>query len=211
MSSAETCSCTLCSKLFTYLYQQINCVRQVHTLHFSSSTGSYLSLIYKVLTIKRLKLKFHKIIRLKLFILLCFNFKNLRNSAKYKFLKLPEDDTDVSKHVGVTIIFKENIAIYICPLVGCNLKKNNIKMHDTVIKKTNMFIFSSCLLFSFLFQSSYIKVKHKCTYMNQLLSRFITTSGPTTNLRKLLKFMFPLYYMEFHQYHIQLKQELLRM
>jgi len=71
-----------------------------------------------------------------------------------------------------------------------------------------MFIFSPCLLFPLLFHSSYIKVKHKYTYTNQLLSRFITTSGSTTNLRKLL--MFPLYCMEFHQYQIQLKQELLR-
>ena len=30
-----------------------------------------------------------------------FIFKNL---AKYKFLKLPEDDTELSKHVGVNII-----------------------------------------------------------------------------------------------------------
>jgi len=33
-----------------------------------------------------------------------FNFKNLRNLSKYKFLKLPEDDIEVSKHVGVNII-----------------------------------------------------------------------------------------------------------
>jgi len=84
-------------------------------------------------------------------------------------------------------------------------------MHDTFIKKPNMFIFFPCLLFPFLFQSSYIKVKHKYTHMNQLLSRFITTSGPTTNMQKLLKLMFALYCKEFHQYQIQLKQELLRM
>ena len=56
-----------------------------------------------------------------------------------------------------------------------------------------------------------IKVKHKYTYTNQLQSRFITTPGPTTNLWKVLKFMFPPYCMEFHQYQIQFKQELLRM
>ena len=82
-------------------------------------------------------------------------------------------------------------------------------MHDTFIKKPNMFIFSPSVLFPFLSQSSYIKVKHKYTYMKKLLSRFIAASGPTTNLRKLL--MFPRYCMEFHQYQIQLKQEILRM
>ena len=52
-----------------------------------------------------------------------FNFKNLRNLSKYKFLKLPEDDIEVSKHVGVNIIWRENTVIHICALVGCN--KNN--------------------------------------------------------------------------------------
>jgi len=33
-----------------------------------------------------------------------FNFKNLHNLSKYKFLQLPEDDIEVSKHVGVNII-----------------------------------------------------------------------------------------------------------
>ena len=40
--------------------------------------------------------------------------------------------TQVSKHVGVNIIYRENIVILICILVGCN--KNNIKMHGTCIK-----------------------------------------------------------------------------
>jgi hypothetical protein len=61
-------------------------------------------------------------------------------------------------------------------------------MHDTVIKKTNMFIFSPCLLLPVPFQSNYIKDKHKYTYMNQLLSRFITTSGPTNKLAEVIKF-----------------------
>jgi len=34
-------------------------------------------------------------------------------------VKLLEDDTEVSKHVGVGIIYRENIVIYICGLVGC--------------------------------------------------------------------------------------------
>ena len=33
-----------------------------------------------------------------------FKFKNLHNLAKDKFLKLPEDDREVSNHVGVSII-----------------------------------------------------------------------------------------------------------
>jgi len=34
--------------------------------------------------------------------------------------QLPEDDTEVSKHVGVNIIQRENIVIHICALVGFN-------------------------------------------------------------------------------------------
>ena len=49
-----------------------------------------------------------------------FNSENWCNIAKYKFLKLPEDDTEVSKHVGVNIVYRGNIVIYICTLVGCN-------------------------------------------------------------------------------------------
>ena len=45
---------------------------------------------------------------------------------KYKFLKLSEDDTEVSKHVGVNIILRENVVIYIFALVCCN--KNCIIM-----------------------------------------------------------------------------------
>ena len=33
-----------------------------------------------------------------------FKFKNLCNLAKDKFLKLPEDDTEASNHVGLSII-----------------------------------------------------------------------------------------------------------
>jgi len=61
-----------------------------------------------------------------------FNFENLWNLAKYKFLTLPEYDTVVSKHVGMNIVSRENIVIYTCALIGCH--KNNIKMHDTCIK-----------------------------------------------------------------------------
>jgi len=32
------------------------------------------------------------------------NFKNLRNLARHKFFKFPKHDTEMSKHVGVTII-----------------------------------------------------------------------------------------------------------
>jgi hypothetical protein len=40
-------------------------------------------------------------------------------------LKLPEDDTEVSKHVELNIRQRENIVIYICALVDCN--KTNYK------------------------------------------------------------------------------------
>jgi len=33
-----------------------------------------------------------------------FNFRNLCNLAKYDFLKLPEDVTELSKHVRMNII-----------------------------------------------------------------------------------------------------------
>ena len=32
------------------------------------------------------------------------NIKKLRNLARHEFLKLPEDDLDMSKHVGMMII-----------------------------------------------------------------------------------------------------------
>jgi len=32
-------------------------------------------------------------------------------------LKLPKDDTEVSEHVGVNVIYRENIVIYIWALV----------------------------------------------------------------------------------------------
>jgi len=51
--------------------------------------------------------------------------------SEVQVLKFPDDDTEVSKHVGVNIISRENIVIYICALVGCN--KNNIRMHGTCI------------------------------------------------------------------------------
>jgi len=40
-------------------------------------------------------------------------------------LKLPEDDSEVSKHVELNIRQRENIVIYICALVDCN--KTNYK------------------------------------------------------------------------------------
>jgi hypothetical protein len=52
--------------------------------------------------------------------------------SEVQVLKLPEDDTKVSKHIGVNTVSIENTVIYICALVGCN--KNNIKMHDPCIK-----------------------------------------------------------------------------
>jgi len=47
-------------------------------------------------------------------------------------LKIPKDDTEVPEHVGVNIMYRENIVIYICALVSRN--KNNIQMHGTSIK-----------------------------------------------------------------------------
>jgi hypothetical protein len=52
--------------------------------------------------------------------------------TEMQVLKLPKDDREVSKHVGVNIIETENVVIYICALVGWN--KNNIQMHGTFIK-----------------------------------------------------------------------------
>jgi len=52
--------------------------------------------------------------------------------SEVQVLKLPEDDTKVSKHIGVNIVSRENTVIYICALVDCN--KNNIKMHGLCIK-----------------------------------------------------------------------------
>jgi len=49
-----------------------------------------------------------------------------------QILKLPNYETEVSKHVGVNIIYRENNVIHICALVGRN--KNTIKMHGTAIK-----------------------------------------------------------------------------
>jgi hypothetical protein len=46
--------------------------------------------------------------------------------------KLPKDDAEISKYVGMNIMYRENIMIYICALVGWN--KNNIQMHGTSIK-----------------------------------------------------------------------------
>jgi hypothetical protein len=39
-------------------------------------------------------------------------------------LKLPEDNTEVSKHVGVNIKYRESV-IYICALVCCNKNKKS--------------------------------------------------------------------------------------
>ena len=47
-------------------------------------------------------------------------------------MKIPEDDTEMSKHVGVNIIYRDSVVMYICALVGFN--KNIIKMHGTCIK-----------------------------------------------------------------------------
>jgi len=53
------------------------------------------------------------------------NFKSLCILAKYKFFKLPEDDTDVSKHVEVSIIQRENIVKHIFSLISCNKNKSS--------------------------------------------------------------------------------------
>jgi len=47
-------------------------------------------------------------------------------------LKLPEEDTEMSKHVGESIIYRDRVVMYICAVVGFN--KNIIKMHYTCIK-----------------------------------------------------------------------------
>ena len=56
-------------------------------------------------------------------------------------MKRPEDDTDLSKHVGANIIIRENIVKNICALVGCN--KNNLKLiYFVVLKFLLLFEFS---------------------------------------------------------------------
>jgi hypothetical protein len=46
------------------------------------------------------------------------NFKNLRNLARHKSVKLSEDDTEMSKHVGLNIMHRGSVVICICALVG---------------------------------------------------------------------------------------------
>ena len=50
--------------------------------------------------------------------------------------KLPEDDTKVSKHVGVTHYIKRKYCDMFCTLVGYNT--NNIKIYCTCIKILNI-------------------------------------------------------------------------
>ena len=38
-------------------------------------------------------------------------------------VKLPDDETEMSKHVGVYIIRKDTIVMYISAFVGCNKKQ----------------------------------------------------------------------------------------
>jgi CMP-2-keto-3-deoxyoctulosonic acid synthetase len=40
-----------------------------------------------------------------------------------KNVKLLDDDTEMSKHVGVYIIRKDTVVMYICAFVGCNKKQ----------------------------------------------------------------------------------------
>ena len=47
-------------------------------------------------------------------------------------MKIPEDDIKMSKHVGVNIIYRDSVVMYICALVGFN--KNIMKMRGTCIK-----------------------------------------------------------------------------
>ena len=46
------------------------------------------------------------------------NFNNLRNLARQKFLKLREDDTEMSKRVRVNIICEDKVVVCICALVS---------------------------------------------------------------------------------------------
>jgi hypothetical protein len=47
----------------------------------------------------------------------CVILKKFQNLC---FAKLYKDNTKVSKHVAVNIMYTENIVIYICALAGCN-------------------------------------------------------------------------------------------
>jgi len=79
-----------------------------------SSSGSFnilrLAKLGKFLILRLLKVQLHKIIRLKYIKILwncnfsSLNLKNLRNLARQKILKRPEDNTEMSKHVRVKII-----------------------------------------------------------------------------------------------------------
>jgi len=83
----------------------------------------------RFLRLRLLKLQFHKILIYFNLIILCnctfnsLNIKNLPNLARRKMLKLPEDDTEMSKHTRVNIIWRYSVVIYICVLVCWN--KNN--------------------------------------------------------------------------------------
>ena len=58
-----------------------------------------------------------------------FNSVNFNNScilARHKFWKLPEDDKEMLKCVGVNITWRDSVVIYICALVGWNKKTDNI-------------------------------------------------------------------------------------
>jgi len=47
-------------------------------------------------------------------------------------VKIPEDETEMSKHVGESIMQRDSAVMYICALVGCD--KNVIKLHGKCIK-----------------------------------------------------------------------------
>lgn len=61
----------------------------------------------------------------------CDLLSNLAKFSETQVLKLPDDNTEVSKHVGVNIIQRENTMIYICILVGFN--------------KTELSVFEKCV------------------------------------------------------------------
>jgi hypothetical protein len=64
------------------------------------------------------------------------NFKNLRNLARHKFLKLREDDTEMSKRVRVNIICEDKVVVCICALVSWN--KNKTKFTYVCDRHTNI-------------------------------------------------------------------------
>ena len=59
-------------------------------------------------------------------------FKNVCNLARRKFMELPENDTEMSKHVGVNIIQRDSVVIYVYLCISwLELKKKDaLYMHE---------------------------------------------------------------------------------